>query len=102
MKKFCLILFAAIALVFSSCGSKQYREWKSVYSKFEKAIDKAKDCDELEEAYMNLEEKREILLEKYEEEEDADMSEEEEDKIDEMEERIEKKLERREQVLCKD
>lgn len=85
-------------LAFASCGSgsKQFKEWKSFCSDFEKAIDKAKNCDDLETVYEEFDEKSDELVDKY----DEDMSEEEEDEIEALLKRLEKKYERREDALC--
>ena len=101
MKKLSLVLVAAIMLVFASCdsGSNQYKEIKSTLSEFEKAIGKAKDCDELETVYDEFEEKFEDIADKYE---DEDLSKEEEKKIDELAKQVEKKYDQREEELCKD
>ena len=98
MKKLSLVLVAAIMIVFASCGSdsKQFKEWKSFCADFEKAIDKAKNCDDLEIAYEEFGEKSDELVDKY----DEDMSEEEENEIGALLKRLEKKYERREDALC--
>ena len=56
-----------MALFFVSCGSsgsQEYKDWKKVCSKLEKAIDKAKSCEELEDAYEAFDDATELLTDK--------------------------------------
>lgn len=101
MKKLYLVLVAAIMLFFASCdsGSKQYKEWKSAYNDYEKAIDKAKTCDELESVYENFDKQLDKLVDKYF---DEDMPEKEEKEINALEKELDKKYDQREDELCKD
>jgi len=94
-----LILFALIALFLASCGSKEYRDLKKVYTKYEKAIDKAKTCEELLIASEEFE-KAEERLEDKDYSESQEMSDEEDDKISDLEDRIEEKAEKKAEDLC--
>ena len=100
MKKLSLILVAAIMLVFASCdsGSKQYKELKSALKECEKAIDKAKNCDELETIYEGFDDNIDNMVDKYDEE----LSKEEGKAIEELLEQLDNKFDLRQEELCED
>jgi hypothetical protein len=102
MKKLYFVLLVLTALLFASCGasgSQEYKDWKNACSKLEKAIDKAKTCEELEEAYEAFDDVTEHLLDK---DYAKEMTDEEEDELDLSLKLLEKKYERMEEKLCDD
>jgi len=104
MKKLYLVLFVISALLFASCGAsgtQEYKDWKKAYSTFEKAIDKAKTCEELENAYEAFVNTKDVLEDKdYAKSEE--MTDEEDDALDALVKQLEKKFERMEEKLCDD
>ena len=103
MKKLSLVLFAMIALLFASCGpsgTQEYKDAKKLLDKFEKAIDKAKTCEDLEAAFDKFEEE-ELLADKDYDKKQS-MTDEEDDEISDLANRIEKKFDKKEEKLCDD
>ncbi len=104
MKKLYLVLFVISALLLASCGAsgtQEYKDWKKAYSTLEKAIDKAKTCEELEDAYEAFDDATDILADKdYAKNEEA--TDEEDDALKALEKQVEKKYERMEEKLCDD
>ena len=104
MKKLYLVLFVISALLLASCGSsgtQEYKDWKKAYSTLEKAIDKAKTCEELEDAYDAFDDATDILADK-DYAEGEEVTDEEDDALDALSKQLEKKYERMEEKLCDD
>ena len=75
--------------------------WKKACSKLEKAIDKAKSCEELEDAYEAFDDATELLTDK-DYAKGQEMTDEEEDELDLSIKQLEKKYDRMEEKLCDD
>ena len=101
MKKIIIFLGAIMVLSFVSCHSKEYKDSKKLLIKFEKAIDKAKDCDDLQEAFEDFEDIAEEIEDK-EYDDSQMMSDEEEAELDKMVKGLEKKFEKKAKKLCDD
>lgn len=102
MKKLSLVLFAMIVLLFASCGSsgtQEYKDAKKLLTKFEKAIDKAKTCEELESVFDEFEEEAELLADKDYDKKQS-MTDEEDDEISDLAKQLEKKYDKKEDKLC--
>jgi hypothetical protein len=104
MKKLYFVLLVMTALFFASCGTsgtQEYKDWKKACSKLEKAIDKAKSCEELEDAYEAFDDATELLTDK-DYAKGQEMTDEEEDELDLSIKQLEKKYDRMEEKLCDD
>ena len=104
MKKLYFVLLVMTALLFASCGAsgtQEYKDWKNACSKLEKAIDKAKSCEELEDAYEAFDDVADLLTDK-DYADGQEMTDEEEDELDLSLKLLEKKYERMEEKLCDD
>ena len=96
-----MFLCAIMILTFVSCHSKEYKDSKKFLLKFEKAIDKAKDCDDLQEAIEDFEDLAEEMDEK--EYDDSQLaSDKEEEEIEELAKKLNKKIEKKAKKLCDD
>ena len=104
MKKLYFVLLVMTALFFASCGTsgtQEYKDWKKACSKLEKAIDKAKSCEELEDAYEAFDDATELLTDK-DYAKGQEMTDEEEDELDLSIKQLEKKYYRMEEKFCDD
>ena len=79
------------AMIFASCGSKEYGDEKKAWDEFESAIDKAKDCKELEQAAEDFDKKYDEIIKK--DYKNDTCSKEENEKLKQKSKDIEKKFE---------
>lgn len=97
MKKLLVLLFAVSAMFLVSCKSVEYKDWKKAFANYEKAIDKARDCDDLEDAFEDMDDVMDALIDKYPH---NTLSEKEDEEITELENRLKEKLQQKKKQLC--
>ena len=112
MKKIIVMLLSGIMLTgivsCGSAGSKEFKESKAILDKYEKAIDKAKSCEELKAAYNayhhNIDTFRKTSKYSGKDQLNFDekdmMTEEERDNYTSLWEQVDKKHSEKKKVLC--
>lgn len=90
-------MVVALAVVFASCHSAEFKEVKKAFEEAEQQFDEAQDCESLGKAFF---ESVQSLSEAYQKMETLD--EKEKAEAEELFQNLENKLKEREDVLCKD